>query len=129
MKLKTYSGLYENSEQAKWMLLRFISKNESNQPRNHTIRAKVFFPPKVQGSRMVFYKFIKVTCLAAHTVCCRGNSCILTLRIAKRLFLITANLNAASGLHHVQADKSMVVHLMKLHSTFTFEAAKNKSIL
>jgi len=87
--------------------------------------SKGFFSPKVQGSRMVFYKFIKVTCLAAHTVCCRGNSCILTLRIARRLFLITANLNAASGLHHVQADKSMVVHLMKLHSTFTFEAAKN----
>ena len=37
------------------MLLRFISKDESNQLRNHTIRAKVFH--KVQGSHMVFYKF------------------------------------------------------------------------
>jgi len=57
-KKKTYSGsqaLFENSEQAKWMLLRFISKDESNQLRNHTIRAKVFH--KVQGSHMVFYKF------------------------------------------------------------------------
>jgi hypothetical protein len=51
---------------------------------------------------------------------------MLTLRIAKKLLSITANLNAASGLHHVQANESMVVHLMKLHSTFTFEAAKNK---
>ena len=62
--------------------------------------------------------FTNVTSSAAHTVCCRGNSCMLTLRIAKKLFLITANLNVASILHHVQANESMVVHLMKLHSTW-----------